>query len=92
MGVPEFIRALEEHFVPLDHRDFPDPLFLTLRAQVRWYRDKETSARDWDAAVALDDSPMALNARASWEKQVEGNVAEAERHYRAALERFPKSP
>lgn len=85
-GRPEWTRSLAEKLGGLRERFAEDAFFHTLWAQALWLENPEKSEEIWDVAVGLDDPESSWNARGTWYKEAEGDLARAENAYRKGLE------
>lgn len=88
---PEFTAGLREQLPALEGRLGADPFFHVLLAQALWFSDRELSENEWDRAAELGEPEHTWNARGTWYKEAEHDVAKAERAYRQGLEKAPKS-
>jgi len=89
---PEFAARMTELLPGLEPRMGKDPFYRTLLAQTYWFRDREKSEAEWDAATQLDDTELSWNARGTWYREAEKNNHRAETAYRTGLRAMPESP
>ena len=87
----EFIDALHETMPTFRERFEGDAFYHSLLAQVVWFKDRERSEKIWDEAAELGDAETSWNARGTWYKEAEQDLARAEGAYRQGLLALPTS-
>lgn len=88
---PEFSTALAEEFPGLRERFEGDAFYLSLLAQALWFTSPEQSEATWAEAVELGEAETTWNARGTWYKEAEKDLARAEGSYRSGLKALPTS-
>ena len=90
-AAPEFTALLAEEMPKLRPIFEQDAFYHSLLAQALWFTDREASEQAWDHAVTLADPETTWNARGTWYKEAELDVAKAESAYRNGIQDVPQS-
>jgi predicted RNA-binding protein with RPS1 domain len=86
-----FVGGLGEHLPGLEARLGADAFYHVLVAQTLWFQDRTRSENEWERAAELGEPEHTWNARGTWYKEAEKDLAKAERAYRAGLDKVPQS-
>ncbi len=89
---PEWTQSLAEKLEAIESRYDKDAFFHTLFAQALWLNARERSEEVWDKAAELDDPESTWNARGTWYKEAEADLAKAESAYRRGIQASSSSP
>ena len=86
-----FIESLKRELPKCEERLGKNAFYRSLLAQAYWYDEADKSSEQWAKALELGDLEMTYNARGTWAKDAEKDIAKAEDFYSAGLEVVPDS-